>query len=149
MYDTEFGTNGCVRIAAAMAYNHRRVRLPRRLRRKYLQNSKLHLPPSSLRHSIYTFDGLTPTTPTLQHYIDHDMNLFRKLSKPFILVLVITWDFALFLLNIILPARKHGDVVPAGAPGHGLKWPTYEPPEPTDSRSSCEAVFVRLSIAFR
>ncbi|KAL1593843.1 hypothetical protein SLS60_010576 [Paraconiothyrium brasiliense] len=73
------------------------------------------------------------------------MGLFRKLSKPFILLFVVTWDFGLFLLNVILPARKAGHVVPAGAPGHALNWPAYEPPTPTDSRSSCKglAAFLR------
>ncbi|KAJ4346883.1 uncharacterized protein N0V89_010816 [Didymosphaeria variabile] len=66
------------------------------------------------------------------------MGLIRKLSKPLILIFVVTWDFGLFLLNVILPARKPGHVVPAGAPGHALNWPAYEPPKPTDSRSSCK-----------
>src|SRR5690348_5072675 len=65
------------------------------------------------------------------------MGIVQKLTKPFIDTFVFVWDFNLFLLNLVLPAHKPGQVVPAGAPGHGRKWPEYVAPQPGDSRSAC------------
>ncbi|KAF2646858.1 Cloroperoxidase [Massarina eburnea CBS 473.64] len=65
-------------------------------------------------------------------------NLIHKLFiQPYILQIVLTWDVCLFFLNLILPSYKPGEVVPTGAPGHGMTWPPYEPPSSTDSRSAC------------
>ncbi|KAK6337321.1 hypothetical protein TWF730_002726 [Orbilia blumenaviensis] len=55
----------------------------------------------------------------------------------FIKLFVFQWDFALFLLNIVTPDRKEGQVVPKGCPGHNLSWPEYVPPKEGDSRSAC------------
>ncbi|KAL5401363.1 hypothetical protein PMIN06_011849 [Paraphaeosphaeria minitans] len=66
-----------------------------------------------------------------------EMGLVRKISKPFVLLFVLAWDLGLFLLNVIIPKRKDGHVVPVEAPGHARNWPAYEPPGPGDSRSSC------------
>ena len=71
------------------------------------------------------------------------MGALRKLAKPFVFLFVVTWDFGLFVLNFILPARKVGSVVPEGVAGHALNWPAYEPPKPTDSRSSCKTISLR------
>jgi hypothetical protein len=65
------------------------------------------------------------------------MSLVHKLTKPLIDILVLTWDFQLFLLNLILTPHPPNLVVPPNAPGHAGKWPTYTPPSPTDSRSAC------------
>ncbi|KAF2730781.1 Cloroperoxidase [Polyplosphaeria fusca] len=61
----------------------------------------------------------------------------QKLTKPFIDVFVVTWDFVLFILNLILPAHKPGSVIPAGAPGNNGQWPDYVAPQEGDSRSAC------------
>lgn len=65
------------------------------------------------------------------------MGFVRKITKPFIDLSVLTWDFNLFLLNLVLPSYKPDDVVPAGAPGHHGKWPAYVAPTDGDSRSAC------------
>ncbi|KAK7189801.1 hypothetical protein DPSP01_008784 [Paraphaeosphaeria sporulosa] len=65
------------------------------------------------------------------------MSLVKKASKPFILLFVLAWDLGLFILNVVIPKRKVGHVVPVGAPGHARNWPAYEAPKPGDSRSSC------------
>lgn len=75
------------------------------------------------------------------------MGIVRTLGKPFVLLFVVTWDFGLFLANLVLPARKVGHVVPPGVPGHALNWPAYEPPKPTDSRSSCKAYSIADGVA--
>lgn len=63
--------------------------------------------------------------------------LTQKLSKPFIDISVLIWDFQLFLLNLVLPSHPSDSVVPAHVPGFHGHWPTYSPPGPTDSRSAC------------
>ncbi|KAF1919427.1 Chloroperoxidase [Ampelomyces quisqualis] len=63
--------------------------------------------------------------------------LQSKFTKPFIDIFVLTWDFGLFLLNLVLPPSPPDAVVPAGAPGHAGHWPPYTPPGPNDSRSAC------------
>ncbi|KAF2821659.1 Cloroperoxidase [Ophiobolus disseminans] len=65
------------------------------------------------------------------------MSLYQKLTKPFIDIFVLTWDFNLFLLNLVLPAHEPTDVIPAGAPGHAGHWPQYVAPKDSDSRSAC------------
>jgi hypothetical protein len=82
-------------------------------------------------HSSY------PTTTTAHHPSSIMGNVTSAITKHCINLFVFTWDFGLFLLNLILPAHKPGQVVPPGAPGHGLKWPEYVPPGPDDSRSAC------------
>ena len=50
------------------------------------------------------------------------------------------WDGALDLLNLILPNRPVGHIVPKGEPGFGGNWPAYVPPSIDDSRSPCPAL---------
>ncbi|THH09015.1 heme-thiolate peroxidase [Phellinidium pouzarii] len=50
---------------------------------------------------------------------------------------IFTWDFGLFLLNLVSFKRKVGKVTLSGVPGHGGVWPEYIPPTETDSRSAC------------
>jgi hypothetical protein len=63
--------------------------------------------------------------------------LTAKLTKPFIDLFVLTWDFQIFLLNLIFPPHPPNAVVPPHAPGHGGHWPAYTPPSAGDSRSAC------------
>src|ERR1700748_355221 len=65
------------------------------------------------------------------------MGVVSKVTGAVINLFVLGWDFGFFLLNIILPARKVGQVVPQGAPGHNLTWPEFVPPNEGDSRSAC------------
>lgn len=65
------------------------------------------------------------------------MDLVNKATSQVINLAVMTWDFGLFILNIITPELKEGEVVPANCPGHHLSWPEYVPPKPSDSRSAC------------
>ncbi|KAH7075033.1 Chloroperoxidase [Paraphoma chrysanthemicola] len=65
------------------------------------------------------------------------MGLKQKLTKPFIDIFVLTWDFQLFLLNLVIPSHKPSTVIPAHAPGAHGQWPPYIPPTDTDSRSAC------------
>ncbi|EMD36879.1 heme-thiolate peroxidase [Gelatoporia subvermispora B] len=53
---------------------------------------------------------------------------------------VMIWDVGLTLINVVLPSRPAGRVVPAGAKGAGGVWPAYEAPAPSDSRCSCPAL---------
>lgn len=64
-------------------------------------------------------------------------SLQTKLTKPFLDIFVLTWDFGLFLLNLVLPPHAPNAVVPAHAPGFHGNWPPYHPPGPGDSRSAC------------
>lgn len=52
-------------------------------------------------------------------------------------LVVIGWDNVLFLINLVSPSHKLGQVIPAGCPGHGGNWPEYSPPGKGDSRSAC------------
>ena len=65
------------------------------------------------------------------------MGLMQKLTKPIVDLSVITWDFGLFLANLVLPAHHPTEVITAGLPGHAGKWPEYIPPHESDSRSAC------------
>jgi hypothetical protein len=73
----------------------------------------------------------------LQHQCKNTMGLTQKLTKPFVDLSVMTWDFGLFLANLVLPAHPPNEVVAAGVPGHQGKWPEYTPPREGDSRSAC------------
>ncbi|KAK9760451.1 hypothetical protein K7432_015501, partial [Basidiobolus ranarum] len=55
-------------------------------------------------------------------------------------IVVLSWDAALFFLNIILPKRKVGHVIPKNAKGHGGIWPEYVSPKEGDSRSACPMI---------
>lgn len=65
------------------------------------------------------------------------MGIVHKITKPFVDLSVITWDFGLFILNVLSPALKEGQIVPPNVPGHGQSWPEYVPPGEGDSRSAC------------
>jgi len=65
------------------------------------------------------------------------MGIIQKVTKPFVDLTVITYDFGLFILNVLSPALKEGHVVPEHAPGHNLTWPEFVPPTEGDSRSAC------------
>jgi hypothetical protein len=65
------------------------------------------------------------------------MGVLNKVTGFFINIFVFSWDFSLFLLNIVTPSLKPGHVVPQNAPGHNGSWPEYAPPEDGDSRSAC------------
>ncbi|KUJ11636.1 Cloroperoxidase [Mollisia scopiformis] len=65
------------------------------------------------------------------------MAILSKISSAFINVFVLTWDFGLFILNLLTFSHKPGHVVPPHAAGHGLTWPEYVPPKEGDSRSAC------------
>ncbi|KAK6332260.1 hypothetical protein TWF696_002981 [Orbilia brochopaga] len=63
--------------------------------------------------------------------------IIHNTAGVFIKLFVFQWDFALFLLNLVTPDHKEGEVVPKGAAGHHLSWPEYVPPKDGDSRSAC------------
>jgi hypothetical protein len=65
------------------------------------------------------------------------MSLLNTLLNPFITLFVLLWDAVLFLLNLILPLRPIGSVIPASALGAHGTFPPFIPPSPTDSRSAC------------
>lgn len=65
------------------------------------------------------------------------MDILHTISAQIINLAVLTWDFYLFLFNILTPSIKPGHVVSSTAPGHGGLWPAYSPPQPSDSRSAC------------
>jgi Peroxidase, family 2 len=65
------------------------------------------------------------------------MGILNKITGFFINIFVFSWDFSLFILNILTPTLKLGRVVPLSAPGHNLNWPEYVPPKEGDSRSAC------------
>ncbi|TFK52928.1 heme-thiolate peroxidase [Heliocybe sulcata] len=61
-------------------------------------------------------------------------NVSTVLTYGFIFV----WDAGLALLNLVLPNKRPGNVVPLGKGGI---WPTYQPPRAkSDSRCSCPAL---------
>ncbi|KZM20048.1 uncharacterized protein EKO05_0009824 [Ascochyta rabiei] len=65
------------------------------------------------------------------------MSLTQKTTKLLVDLSVMTWDFGLFLANLLLPAHPPNKVIAAGIPGHAGKWPEYTPPREGDSRSAC------------
>jgi len=68
------------------------------------------------------------------------MGVLNKIAGLFINIVVFTWDFGLFILNLVTPSLAQGAVVPAHAAGHNLTWPAYEPPKEGDSRSPCPMI---------
>lgn len=65
------------------------------------------------------------------------MDIFQTITGVFLNLVVFSWDFSLFVLNVITPSLKPGQVVPLDAAGHNLTWPEYVPPKEGDSRSAC------------
>ncbi|KAH6647005.1 Chloroperoxidase [Truncatella angustata] len=65
------------------------------------------------------------------------MGILSKIGGAAINIGVIAYDNGLFVLNLVTPKLKVGQVVPRGAPGHHLSWPEYVPPTAGDSRSAC------------
>jgi len=65
------------------------------------------------------------------------MGIVSKITSAVINLLVLGWDFWLFVFNLVLPNRKIGHVVPKGHPGFGGTWPESVPPKDGDSRSAC------------
>ena len=65
------------------------------------------------------------------------MGILHKIAGFFINIFVFAWDFGLFILNILTPSLKPGNVIPLHATGHHLTWPEYVPPKDGDSRSPC------------
>ncbi|EKD18844.1 uncharacterized protein L3040_004103 [Drepanopeziza brunnea f. sp. 'multigermtubi'] len=63
--------------------------------------------------------------------------ILHQIVAQIINLAVLTWDFALSLLNLLTPPLKPKHVVPSRAPGHGGLWPPHVPPQPGDSRSAC------------
>ncbi|KAM0721935.1 hypothetical protein Q7P37_002860 [Cladosporium fusiforme] len=61
----------------------------------------------------------------------------QKITKIIMELMVMTWDLGLAALNLVLPKREYGNVVPAGVPGHHGRWPAYVAPREGDSRSAC------------
>jgi len=53
---------------------------------------------------------------------------------------IVTWDTLLVFLNLLLPNKAIGNVVPKGHPGYKGEWPEYIPRKDTDSRCSCPAI---------
>lgn len=70
-------------------------------------------------------------------YCSAIMGLLGKIGGAIINLGVIAFDNGLFVLNLLTPKLKEGQVVPRGAPGHHLSWPAYVPPTEGDSRSAC------------
>lgn len=75
------------------------------------------------------------------------MAISQKLIKVLTDLFVMTWDLWLAVLNVILPKRKLGHVVPAGVPGHNGRWPQYVAPKKGDSRSACPMLNAMVSLA--
>ena len=67
------------------------------------------------------------------------MFLITPIARGLQKIGVLTWDFGLFLLNLVTPNRKI-DVTPQEQPGADGKWPEYVPPKDGDSRCSCPAL---------
>jgi hypothetical protein len=76
------------------------------------------------------------------------MDIAQKLVKPLIDLSVMTWDFGLFLLNIVLPAHEPNKVIAAGLPGYAGKWPAYTPPNEGDSRSACPMLNAMCALTY-
>ncbi|KAL5333993.1 Cloroperoxidase [Aspergillus crustosus] len=73
-------------------------------------------------------------------------NFLTRLSKAIIAVATLALsviqlrarDLLWTVMNVFLPSRPVGNVVPPGYPGHGGAWPKYIPPVPgSNSRSPC------------
>ncbi|KAF8639210.1 hypothetical protein AX17_001695 [Amanita inopinata Kibby_2008] len=68
------------------------------------------------------------------------MFLVTSIARFFQNGFVFAWDLLLALINLLLPKRKVGHVVPEGHPGAGGKWPEYIAPKEGDSRCACPAL---------
>lgn len=68
------------------------------------------------------------------------MGIAAKLGGTVVDLSVIAWDNVIFLMNLVTPKLKPGEVVPAGAPGHHGVWPEYVAPKDGDSRSACPMI---------
>ena len=66
--------------------------------------------------------------------------ILQVLNTTVVIVGVLLWDNALFVLNLVLPNRAPDAVVPPGQPGANGAWPPYVPPKEGDSRCSCPAL---------
>ena len=99
--------------------------------------SRLLQPQQSRPHPIVHSSSIILTSLHLSSTCVKAMSILQKLTKPFIDLSVMTWDFGLFLANLILPAHPPNQVIAAGLPGHAGKWPDYVPPGEGDSRSAC------------
>lgn len=67
-------------------------------------------------------------------------SIWDKVTYPFTVVSILTWDAGLAVINAVAPKKAEGSVVEAGKPGHHGQWPPYQPPKATDSRSACPAL---------
>ena len=65
------------------------------------------------------------------------MFLITPIAKASQTAAVLVWDVSLTLLNLVIPNKKAGHVVPEGHPGAGRVWPPYVTPKEGDSRCSC------------
>lgn len=68
------------------------------------------------------------------------MGMLNRITGFFINIFIFSWDFSLFILNMLSPSLKPGQVVPVHAAGYNLAWPDYVPPKEGDSRSACPMV---------
>ena len=68
------------------------------------------------------------------------MFLITPIARGFQDIGVFTWDFGLFLLNLVTPNRKVDHVTPQGHPGVDGKWPEFIPAKEGDSRCCCPAL---------
>ena len=60
-----------------------------------------------------------------------------NVSNFFFNVYIFSWDFLITILNLVLPKKREGHVVPEGHIGYEGKWGEYIPPKEGDSRSAC------------
>ncbi|KZT26171.1 chloroperoxidase-like protein [Neolentinus lepideus HHB14362 ss-1] len=67
--------------------------------------------------------------------------VYSNISTVLIYAFIFVWDLVLAILNLVLPDKRVGEVVPLG---RGGIWPAYQPPrldqEKSDSRCSCPAL---------
>jgi hypothetical protein len=63
-----------------------------------------------------------------------------KISNLFFSLYIFSWDAILTVVNLFLPRRSVGHVVPKGHIGHEGKWGEFIPPKAGDSRSACPAL---------
>ncbi|RPD61717.1 chloroperoxidase-like protein [Lentinus tigrinus ALCF2SS1-7] len=68
------------------------------------------------------------------------VGLLSFLGGQLVNILVFLVDLVLFIVNLAIPDRRIGHVVPHGHPGAGGKWPAFVPPKQGDSRCSCPAL---------
>jgi hypothetical protein len=63
-----------------------------------------------------------------------------NIANFFLTTYIFAWDTSLTVLNLVLPKKRVGHVVPEGHIGHGGKWGEFIPPKEGDSRSACPAL---------